>query len=334
MNDCKKQEWRQPTQAHFLGGKVESFSSGVILKLLIQISGIPSCQGVLFRILLTCVSVLLIVTPGPTHHIPGALSPTEPMAHGYGNWGTEQVGHFYNLTESIADSGRCRAVYCQAMIHSSVKKNPLFYSVLSQPGQWQGVFCCCHSRSWLLVWALAPSLRRQRGGSRALIPAGTRVLGWPICRIILLRVIWAKSWAWDLLHGYVPSPRQPEQAWWQFRGRKLKCFGELWHREWHLRQRARQVKDLVGYILQTRSCSQKTRTCQRNEQIQPGLWFGLIASKLIFKFFSRSSQLGLHESWGLILIWCKLEWIHLIQGSLASLHQIVVIFKGRSFKTM
>lgn len=132
MHVYKKQEWRQQTQAHFLGGKVESFSSGVIL--IVQISGIPSCQGIPFGILPTCVSVLLTVTRGATQHIPGALMLTEPVAHGCGNWGKEQVGDFYNLTESIADSARWRAVYCQAMIHSSVKNNPLFYSILSQPG--------------------------------------------------------------------------------------------------------------------------------------------------------------------------------------------------------
>lgn len=61
---------------------MESFSSGVILKLLIQISGIPSCQGVPFGIPPACLSVLLTVTRGATQHIPGALMLTEPMVVG------------------------------------------------------------------------------------------------------------------------------------------------------------------------------------------------------------------------------------------------------------
>lgn len=163
------------------------------------------------------------------------------------------------------------------------QKNPLFYSTLSQPREWQGAFCC-HLRSWLLVQALSLSLRRQRGGSRALIPAGTRVLGWPICRIIL-SVILAKSSVWD--------QTWPSSLSTVARASVVTVTGKEMEMFWGVvAQRVTSVAmgslaEGFGVIhIATRLYSQKSMACQKNKWYQPGLWFGLIVSKLIFNLSS------------------------------------------------
>lgn len=147
------------------------------------------------------------------------------------------------------------------------------------------------TRSLLLPFeelAIGPSshtlIKEAARGSRAPIPAGTRVLGWPICKIIL-SVSQAKSWVWD--QTWLSSLTMVVRA------SVVTVTGKEMEMVWGVvAERVTSVamgssaKGFGVIHIATRLYSQKSMACQKNKWNQTGLWFGLIASKLIFNLSS------------------------------------------------